>query len=119
MILDHIAIIVSSEDGVSFYKGLGFCETSRVVRPHHHDELIYLSDGNTILEIYKDPTHPKRVSNPEANGLRHLCFRTDTIGDDYQVDERGRFRFLYDPDGLPIEIREISSLLPGQRGNGK
>ena len=72
--LNHIAIIVSSEDGVTFYKNLGFTEQSRTVRPLCHDELIYLSGNGLILELYKDHTHPKRVTAPEAYGLRHLCF---------------------------------------------
>ena len=60
MILNHIAIIVSSEEGVDFYKTLGFKEKSRKIRPESHDELICLNDGLITLEIYKDPTHPKQ-----------------------------------------------------------
>lgn len=112
MILNHIAIIVSSEDGVNFYKTLGFEEKSREIRPESHDELIYLNDGLNTLEIYKDPTHPKRVTNPEAYGLRHLCFQVEDIGEDYKTDKNGKFKFIYDPDGLPIEIREIKSRSP-------
>lgn len=107
MLLNHIAIIVSSEVGVAFYKQLGFEEKSREVRPSAHDELIYLSNGVTVLEIYKDPTHPKRVTNPEAYGLRHLCFQVETLEGQCKEDKKGRFKFIYDPDGLPIEIREV------------
>ena len=106
MTLNHIAIIVSSEDGVSFYKSLGFNEISREIREQQHDELIYLSNGNITLEIYKDATHPKRVTNPEAYGLRHLCFEIEEITGECKVDNKGKFKFIYDPDGLPIEIRE-------------
>lgn len=112
MILNHIAIIVSSEAGITFYKSLGFEEKSREIRPECHDELIYLSDGVTTLEIYKDSTHPKRLSNPEAYGLRHLCFQVEDIGEDYKIDKKGKFKFVYDPDGLPIEIREIKPKSP-------
>jgi len=112
MILNHIAIIVSSEEGVDFYKTLGFKEKSREIRPESHDELIYLNDGLITLEIYKDPTHPKRVTNPEAYGLRHLCFQVEDIGEDYKTDKNGKFKFIYDPDGLPIEIREIKPQSP-------
>lgn len=112
LLLNHIAIIVSSEEGVEFYKNLGFEELSREIRPTNHDELIYLSNGFLTLEIYKDSTHPKRVTNPEAYGLRHLCFQTENIGDDYKVDEKGKSKFIYDPDGQPIEIREIKSKMP-------
>ena len=112
LLLDHIAIIVSSEAGVDFYKSLGFEETSREVRSESHDELIYLTNGLVTLEIYKDPTHPKRVTNPEAYGLRHLCFRVENIGEDYKTDKKGKFKFIYDPDGLPIEIREYKPKAP-------
>lgn len=110
--LNHIAIIVSSEERVEFYKQLGFEEQSREIRPSNHDELIYLSNGLLTLEIYKDSTHPKRVTNPEAYGLRHLCFQTENIGDDYKVDEKGKFKFICGPDGQPIEIREVKSQMP-------
>lgn len=109
MILNHIAIIVSSEEGIDFYKSLGFSEISREIRPTCHDELIYLSDGSVTLEIYKDPTHPKRITNPEAYGLRHLCFQVEKLEGECKEDKKGRFKFIYDPDGLPIEIREIKT----------
>ena len=105
--LNHIAIIVSSEEGVEFYKKLGFEEISRTERPACHDELIYLSGNNMVLELYKDSTHPKRITNPEAYGLRHLCFNVEDIGDDYKIDAKGKFVFITAPDGQPIEIREI------------
>lgn len=110
MVLDHIAIIVSSEIGVDFYKSLGFREISREIRMDNHDELIYLTDESITLEIFKDSTHPKRITNPEAYGLRHLCFQVGDIGEDYKIDKRGKFKFIYDPDGLPIEIRESKSI---------
>ena len=112
MLLNHIAIIVSSEEGIDFYKSLGFRETSRETREKSHDELVYLSDGITTLEIYKDPTHPKRLSNPEAYGLRHLCFQVEKLKGGFKEDKNGRFKFLYDPDGLPIEIREVKPKAP-------
>lgn len=52
LLLNHIAIIVSSKVGVDFYKQLGFEEKFREIRPTAHDELIYLSNGITALEIY-------------------------------------------------------------------
>lgn len=112
MLLNHIAIIVSSEAGVNFYKSLGFEEKSREVRLDNHDELIYLCNGVITLEIYKDSTHPKRITNPEAYGLRHLCFQVENIGTDYKTDKNGKFKFIYDPDGLPIEIREVKPKAP-------
>lgn len=112
LLLNHIAIIVSSEEGVEFYKNLGFEEQSREIRPTNHDELIYLSNGLLTLEVYKDSTHPPRVTNPEVYGLRHICFQTANIGEGYKVDAKGKFKFIYDPDGQPIEIREVKSQMP-------
>ena len=111
-LLNHIAIIVSSEAGVGFYKNLGFEEKSREARPSNHDELIYLSNGLLTLEIYKDSTHPKRVTNPEAYGLRHICFQVEKLEGECKEDKKGRFTFIYDPDGLPIEIREVKPGAP-------
>lgn len=48
-----------------------------------------------------------KITNPEAYGLRHLCFNVEDIGDDYKIDAKGKFKFITDPDGLPIELREI------------
>ena len=116
MLLNHIAIIVSSEEGVNFYKSLGFEELSREIREDNHDELLYLSNGLLTLEIYKDPTHPKRVSNPDAYGLRHLCFQVEDICEDYKLDKNdNKFKFIYDPDGLPIEIKEVKPKAPDNR----
>ena len=120
MILNHIAIIVSSEKGVDFYKALGFEEVSREIRDGaNHDVLVYLTDKMTTLEIYVDPTHPKRVTSPEAYGLRHLCFEVERIdefagkwGAEVKEGKSGRFCFIYDPDGLPIEIKEMKMKRP-------
>ena len=106
-LLNHVAIIVSNEVGIDFYKSLGFNENKRLIRPECHDEVVYLSNGLLTLEIYKDKTHPQRLTNPESYGLRHLCFQVKDIGDDYKINNHGqKFKYLYDPDGLPIEIIE-------------
>lgn len=111
MLLDHIAIIVSSESGIKFYKELGFEVKS--IEDRGYDKLAYMSDGMTTLEIYVDGSHPKRMTKPEALGLRHLGFVVEKIeefgrkwGVEIKSDKRGKFLFIYDPDGLPIEIRE-------------
>lgn len=111
MLLNHIAIICSSETGIEFYKKLGFEEESRENRGY--DQVVYMSDGLTTLEIYVDGAHPARMNNPEALGLRHLSFEVEKIeefgskwGAEVKTDKRGKFLFIYDPDGLPIEIKE-------------
>lgn len=116
MLLDHIAIICSSEESISFYSKLGFEVKS--FEDRKYDKLIYLSDGMTTLELYVDWRHPARVNNPEALGLRHLGFECEDIerfGVEVKVDKKGKFCFIYDPDGLPIEIRERVPMAPEER----
>lgn len=117
MLLDYIAIIVSSEAGIEFYKELGFEVKS--IEDRGYDKLVYLSDGMTTLEVYIDPKHPKRKTAPEALELRHLGFTVDKIeefgrkwGVEVKSDKRGKFLFIYDPDGLLIEIREKKPITP-------
>ena len=108
--LVRISIIVSSEEGVNFYKSLGFEEISREIRKEAHDELICLSNGEIALRLYKDPTHPVRNRKPESLGLRYLTFEVDNLNQfeniEIKEDQLGRFIFLNDPDGQPVQIRE-------------
>lgn len=107
MLLNHIAIISSTKESIKFYESLGFVVQSFIDRGY--DKLYYLNDGMTTLEIYVDSTHPKRLTNPEALGLRHLGFECENIEKfnvEIKEDANGRFCFIYDPDELPIEIRE-------------
>ena len=113
--LHHIAIIVSSEAGIDFYKALGFVEKSRVDRGY--DQIIWMTGYGVVLEIFVDGTHPKRVTNPEALGLRHLAFEVDDADTEWMrlriynpepiriTDDGKKVFFVKDPDGLPIEIR--------------
>ena len=102
--LDHIAIIVSSENNLRFYMNLGFTE-------------LYRKEREIILEVFIDPNHPERMSDPEAKGLRHFALKVDNIEETLEVlgvesssimnDWIGtRYCFITDPDGLPIELHE-------------
>lgn len=115
MFLHHIAVIVSKEESLEFYKNLGFTETSRQIRPSQHDILVWMEENGTRLEVFVDPTHPARVSNPEAYGLRHVAFEVDDLEAEWNrlskynpepIREDFRIFFVKDPDGCPIEIRE-------------
>lgn len=73
--------------------------------------------GFIVLEIFIDPNHPERVSNPEAKGLRHIAFTVDDLEkivealdcEEIRTDWFGtRFTFTKDPDGQPIELKERS-----------
>ena len=110
LMLNSAAIIVSSEEGVNFYKSLGFKEANRVIRKEMHDELIFLSNGELELRLYKDNTHPIRNRKPESLGIRYLTFSVENLdsfkGAEIKEDKDGRFIFLNDPDGQPVQIRE-------------
>ena len=115
MILDHIALIVSSEECLRFYEKLGFKETNRFERSY--DTVVFMENSRTVLEIFIDPNHPERVSGPEALGLRHIAFVVDSLEEvmsldgveceEIRTDWFGRrFTFTKDPDGQPIELKE-------------
>lgn len=115
MILDHIALIVSSEECLRFYEKLGFKETNRFERSY--DTVVFMENSGTVLEIFIDPNHPDRVSGPEALGLRHIAFVVDSLEEvmsldgveceEIRSDWFGRkFTFTKDPDGQPIELKE-------------
>lgn len=113
--LDHIALIVSSEESLAFYEKLGFRESKRIERPY--DTVVFMEYGFIVLEIFIDPNHPERVSDPEAKGLRHIAFTVDDLEkivealdcEEIRTDWFGtRFTFTKDPDGQPIELKERS-----------
>ena len=122
--LDHIALIVSSEDSLRFYEKLGFRETERFERSY--DIVVFMTCGNITLEIFVNLNHPERVNSPEAKGLRHVAVTVDKIEDlnmeieEIRTDWFGRrFTFVKDPDGLPIEIKECGSTLKWKKVTGK
>ena len=111
--LDHIALIVSSEESIQFYEKLGFKETKKIERSY--DTVVFMQCGQVVLEIFIDPKHPERLSDPEAKGLRHIAFSVDSLEEvmkeleceEVRTDWFGRkFTFTRDPDGQPIEIKE-------------
>lgn len=109
--LDHIALIVSKEENLSFYKQLGFNETRRIDRTY--DTIVFMECDGIALEIFIDPKHPERVTDPEAQGLRHIAFTVESLDkvtvhyEEIRKDWNGRrFTFCKDPDGQPIELKE-------------
>jgi len=120
----HVAIIVSNyEVSRRFYTQiLGLEVVSEVYRKERNSYKLdlRLPDG-TQIELFSFPDPPKRLSYPEACGLRHLAFEVadieeavaDLHGHDVRVepirvDEHTgkRFTFFADPDGLPLELYE-------------
>ena len=111
MELDHIALIVSKEENLAFYEKLGFVEKNRIERAY--DTVVFMENSSIVMEIFIDPNHPERVTNPEAYGLRHIAFVVEDLGkvdvecEEIRTDWFGRrFTFTKDPDGQPIELKE-------------
>lgn len=120
--IHHIAIICSDYNrSKQFYtEVLGLeiiCETYRKERNSYKLDLSL--NGEYIIELFSFPNPPKRVSRPEAMGLRHLAFEVSdvektidalnkkgVITEALRIDEitKKKFTFFEDPDKLPIEI---------------
>lgn len=122
--IHHIAIICSDyQKSKHFYTQiLGLEILQEVYREERQSYKLDLAlNGNYVVELFSFPNPPKRVSRPEAAGLRHLAFEVNNIDEthDYirsnnieaetiRVDEYShkRFFFISDPDDLPIEFYE-------------
>ena len=128
MELDHIALIVSKEENLSFYEKLGFKEKNRIERGY--DTVVFMECNGLLLEVFIDPNHPTRVSGPEALGLRHIAFVVESLEEvmrdveslggvqceEIRTDWFGRrFTFTKDPDGQPIELKEKNTPVDGEK----
>lgn len=123
--LHHIAIICSDyERSKKFYtEVLGFTVIQEIYRKERDSYKLDLAlNGQYLLELFSFPDPPKRVSRPEACGLRHLAFSVSNIEkeveklrdlkilvEDIRIDETTgkKFTFFSDPDELPIELYQI------------
>ncbi|TDQ19498.1 glyoxylase I family protein [Algoriphagus boseongensis] len=120
--LHHIAIICSDyERSKKFYtEVLGFTIIQEIYRKERDSFKLDLAlNGNYLIELFSFPNPPKRVSRPEACGLRHLAFAVENIEkevaklhnlgievEEIRIDESSgkKFTFFSDPDDLPIEL---------------
>lgn len=119
----HIAIIVSDyEKSKEFYVDkLGFEIVKETHRKDRGDIKLDVRQGDVELEIFVVQNPPRRVTNPEACGLRHLAFFVENIEtavdrlnemgiqtEPIRIDEitNKRMTFFKDPDGLPLELHE-------------
>lgn len=118
----HIAIIASNyEKSRHFYCDiLGLTLLSEVYREERQSWKADLAlNDQYVIELFSFPNPPKRVSRPEACGLRHLAFAVqdleqmvsylathNVICEPIRIDpytER-QFTFFSDPDDLPLEL---------------
>ena len=123
--LHHIAIICSDyERSKTFYtEVLGLTLIQEIYRKERDSYKLDLAlNGEYLIELFSFPNPPKRISRPEARGLRHLAFAVQNINqevaklrilgisvEEIRVDESSgkQFTFFSDPDDLPIELYEI------------
>lgn len=123
--IHHIAIICSDyEVSRKFYtEVLGFTISSEHYRPERRSWKLDLKLNNQyVIELFSFPAPPRRLSGPEAAGLRHLAFSVTNLDDavrelaekgvsteDIRVDPYTgkRYTFFADPDGLPLEFYEL------------
>ena len=116
--INHVALIVSKEECLDFYRKLGFVETSREFRPDKNDTLIMMENGSAVLEVFIREDAPLRHCKPEAYGCRHIAFNVDDVDEiltvlkDYECQqirtnkEGKRFVFVNDLDHQPVEFLE-------------
>lgn len=120
--IHHIAIICSDyEKSKHFYtQVLGLEIVQEIYREDRQSYKLDLAlNGSYVVELFSFPNPPKRISQPEATGLRHLAFEVDDIestraflisqnilSEEIRTDEytNKRFFFISDPDNLPIEF---------------
>lgn len=121
--IHHVAIISSNyEKSKNFYtKILGLEIIREVYREDRDSYKLDLKIGNSQIELFSFRNPPKRLSYPEACGLRHLALAVNNIEEvinelnlngidteEVRIDEftNCKFTFFEDPDGLPIELYE-------------
>ena len=124
--IHHIAILISSEQTLEFYKLLGFNEILRKARAN--DTVVLLEGLGIQLEVFIDDRHPARIMDlTEPLGTRHFALKVDDIEAeivrlkslmmeqmdyDPQLEEIGsdwmgeRYGFFKNPDGNVIELHE-------------
>lgn len=120
----HVAIICSDyEKSKDFYtRVLGLTILAENFREQRNSYKLDLAlEGQYCIELFSFPKPPRRVSRPEACGLRHLAFEVDDISvavkwlnengvetEPIRTDEYTgkRFTFFADPDDLPLEFYE-------------
>lgn len=122
-VVHHVAIIVSDyQRSRKFYvEQLELPIIRENYRKSRNDYKLDLRLGDMELEIFGMSNPPKRVTNPEACGLRHLAFKVDNIEETVAwLNSKGietepirwdeftckRMTFFRDPDGLPLELHE-------------
>lgn len=123
--IHHIAIIASDyEKSKKFYtEVVGLTILNEIYREERGSYMLDLGlNGEYTIELFSFPETPKRLSYPEATGLRHISFAVEDVTaavkelqakgvktTEPQIDEKTgkHMAFFFDPDDLPLELSEI------------
>lgn len=123
--IHHIAIICSDyQVSKHFYTNiLGLEILKETYREKRDSYKLDLAIGrHYVIELFSFPNPPRRLSRPEAQGLRHLAFEVEDVAkerekllklgievEEIRIDEitGKKFAFFADPDDLPLELYEI------------
>ena len=124
MKIHHIAIICSEyETSKTFYTEiLGLKILREVYRIERDSWKLDLGIADHyVIELFSFPNPPKRASQHESCGLRHLAFSVENVEEkrnqlienglvceEIRIDEftDKKFFFTQDPDQLPLEFYE-------------
>jgi len=123
--IHHVAIICSNYPrSKHFYSEI---LKLTIINEHYRAERqsykldLALPDGSQ-LELFSFNDAPSRPSYPEAQGLRHLAFKVNSVEnsktylkshgidvEEIREDEitGKKFTFFADPDNLPLELYEV------------
>lgn len=122
--IHHIAIICTNyEISKKFYTEiLGLAVIEETYRKERNSYKLDLRiNAQSQIELFSFPNPPKRPSQPEAAGLRHIAFHVGNVDEvkkyleskhvyteEIRIDPitQKRFFFSKDPDDLPIEFYE-------------
>ncbi len=125
--IHHVALLISSEKCLEFYKILGFTESFRKQRKD--DSVVLLEGFGMQLEMFIDKRHPARIIDlTEPLGTRHFALKVNgNLEDDIEkitttsqsqigfdpefqaiaLNWTGiRYVFFKDPDGNILELHE-------------
>jgi glyoxylase I family protein len=123
--IHHIAIICCNyPKSKHFYTEiLGLTIVQEIFREDRQSYKLDLAlNGIFTIELFSFENAPKRISAPEACGLRHLAFEVTNIhetrayfiqknivSEEIRIDihSKKQYFFIADPDDLPIEFYEL------------
>ena len=102
--IHHIAIICSDyiKSKLFYTNVLGFTIIREVYRKERDSYKLDLAlNGEYVLELFSFPNPPQRLSQPEANGLRHIAFEVDDMEHTVQLLKQKTVRAEYEFFHLP------------------